>query len=95
VSPSKSFIYAGAFSSQRLHHIADQLGFNIGVLPFVYLGAPIFKGKPKKCHLQAVADKIKSKFSAWKASHLSMACRVQLIKSVIQGMVMHTISVYS
>jgi hypothetical protein len=42
-----------------------------------------------------VANRIKSKFSAWKASHLSMAGRVQLIKSVIQGMVMHTISVYS
>jgi hypothetical protein len=95
VNPRKSFIYAGVVSSQRLHHIATQLGFNIGVLPFVYLGAPIFKGKPKKCHLQPIADKIKSKLSAWKASYLSMAGRMQLLKSVIQGMMVHTISVYS
>ncbi|MCH94279.1 putative ribonuclease H protein, partial [Trifolium medium] len=95
VNPTKSFIYAGAVTPQRLQFIADQLGFNIGTLPFIYLGAPIFKGKPKRVHFQAVADKIKSKFSAWKASHLSMAGRVQLIRSVIQGMMMHTISVYS
>ncbi|GAU16832.1 hypothetical protein TSUD_367790 [Trifolium subterraneum] len=95
VNPSKSFIYAGALSSQRLHFIAEQLGFNIGALPFVYLGAPIFKGKPKRSHLQPLADKIKSKLSAWKASYLFMAGRVQLIRSVIQGMMMHTISVYS
>jgi hypothetical protein len=65
------------------------------VLPFVYLGIPIFKGKPKKCHLQPLADKVKSKLSAWKASFLSMAGRMQLIKSVIHGMLMHSISVYS
>jgi hypothetical protein len=65
------------------------------VLPFVYLGAPIFKGKPKKCHLQPIADKIKAKLSAWKASYLSMAGRMQLLKSVIQGMMVHTISIYS
>ncbi|KAK2388531.1 hypothetical protein QL285_062208 [Trifolium repens] len=95
VNPSKSFIYAGALSSQRLHYIANHLGFSIGVLPFVYLGVPIFKGKPKKCHFQPLADKIKSKLSAWKASFLSMAGRMQLIKSVIQGMLMYSISVYS
>jgi ribonuclease HI len=95
VNPRKSFIYAGAIPSQRLHHIANRLGFNIGVLPFVYLGAPIFKGKPKKCHLQPIADKIKAKLSSWKAYFLSMAGRMQLIKSVIQGMMMYSISVYS
>jgi hypothetical protein len=52
-------------------------------MPFNYLGVPIFKGKPKACHLQPIADKIKLKLSAWKASLLSIAGRVQLVKSVI------------
>jgi hypothetical protein len=56
---------------------------------------PIFKGKPKVCHLQPVADKIKLKLSAWKASLLSIAGRVQLVKSVIQSMMIYSISVYS
>jgi hypothetical protein len=95
VNPSKSSFFAGAISNQRIHCIADSLGFSIGSLPFIYLGVPIFKGKPKKCHLQPIADKIKSKLSAWKASHLTMAGRVQLVRSVIQGMLIHSISIYS
>jgi hypothetical protein len=71
------------------------LGFNIGALPFNYLGAPIFKGKPKVIHFQPIADKIKSKLASWKASLLSMAGRVQMVKSVINNMLLHTMAVYS
>jgi len=59
------------------------------------LGVPIFKGKPKVRHLQPVADKIMMKLSTWKASLLTMAGRVQLARSVIQSMMMYTISLYS
>jgi hypothetical protein len=95
VNPNKSFIFAGSVAHSRLNSIADSLGFNVGSLPFDYLGVPIFKGKPKKIHLQPIADKVKSKLAGWKASLLSMAGRVQLIKSVIQGMLVHSFSVYS
>jgi len=71
------------------------IGFNKGSLPVTYLGVPIFKGKPEKSHLQPIADKIKSKLSAWKASLLSIDGRVTLVKSVIQGMMVHLISIYS
>ncbi|GAU13228.1 hypothetical protein TSUD_245980 [Trifolium subterraneum] len=43
VNPQKSFIYAGSISHSRLNQIADTFGFNIGSLPFTYLGVPIFK----------------------------------------------------
>jgi mannosylglycoprotein endo-beta-mannosidase len=56
---------------------------------------PIFKGKPKASHFQYIADKVKLKLSAWKASLLSIAGRVQLIKSVIQSMLTYNISLYS
>jgi hypothetical protein len=95
VNPQKSFIYAGSVIPSRLNNIAATLGFNVGSLPFDYLGVPIFKGKPKKIHLQPFADKVKAKLACWKASLLSMAGRVQLIKSVIQGMLVHSFSVYS
>jgi hypothetical protein len=35
------------------------LNFKVGSLPFNYLGVPIFKGRPKACYLQPIADKIK------------------------------------
>jgi len=39
-------------------------------------------------------DKIKTKLATWKASLLSIAGRVQLIKSVVQSMLIHIIIVY-
>jgi len=72
VNPSKSSIYGGAISNHRLSSIATQIGFKIGSLPFTYLGVPIFKGKPKTFYFQPLVDRIKLKFSSWKASLLSM-----------------------
>jgi hypothetical protein len=71
------------------------IGFNLGTLPFNYLGVPIFKGKPKARYFIPFADKLKSKLSAWKASLLSIAGRVQLVKSVIQSMLVYSMSIYS
>ncbi|MCI30513.1 RNA-directed DNA polymerase (Reverse transcriptase), partial [Trifolium medium] len=84
INASKSTIFCGGIANARLAHIVDIFGFNVGVLPFNYLGVPIFKGKPKARHFTPIADRIKAKLSAWKASLLSIAGRVQLVKSVIQ-----------
>ena len=94
VNPSKSFIYAGSINHHRLLNIAASTGFNIGSLPFTYFGVPIFRGKPKSIHFQPFADKVKMKLSSWKASLLSIAGRVQLVKSVAQSMLLHCISIY-
>jgi hypothetical protein len=95
VNASKSTIYAGSIPQARVLQIALFLGFSIGTLPFIYLGVPIFKGKPKAIFLQHIADKIKTKLAAWKASLLSIAGRVQLVISVVQSMLVYSISIYS
>jgi hypothetical protein len=59
------------------------------------LGVPIFSSKPRACHLQPIVDKIKLKLSAWKASLLYIAGRVQLIRVVVQSMLIYSISIYS
>jgi len=64
-------------------------------LPFNYQGGPVFKGKPKTFYFQFIADKIKIKLSTWMASLLSIAGRVQLVKSVVQSMLIHTMTIYS
>ena len=79
----------------RLAQLAALFGFNIVQLPFTYLGFPIFQGKPKAAYFYPIMDKVKLKLSAWKASLLSIAGRVQLVKSVVQGMLIHSITVYS
>lgn len=95
VNPQKFSIYGGSISTHRLLQISNLIGFNTGFLPFNYLGEPIFNGKPKTSYFQPLADKVKLKLSAWKASLLSIAGRIQLVKSVIQCMLLHCISVYS
>ncbi|XP_058761210.1 uncharacterized protein LOC131634556 [Vicia villosa] len=95
VNFSKSTIYAGSISNRRLSYIAASLGFNTGQVPFYYLGAPIFRGRPKPLHFQSIADRICIKLSAWKASLLSVVGRIVLVKSVIQSMMIHTLLVYS
>ncbi|MCI10142.1 RNA-directed DNA polymerase (Reverse transcriptase), partial [Trifolium medium] len=95
INASKSTIYSGGISQVRLTQIVNLIGFNIGSLPFTYLGVPIFKGRPKARYFIPIADKIKSKLSAWKASLLSIAGRAQLVKSVIQSMLVYSISIYS
>lgn len=95
ISYRKSTIYSGGISPTRLQNIINLLGFTVGTLPFNYLGVPIFKGRPKACYLQPIADKVKSKLSAWKASLLSIAGRVQLVKSVVTSMLTHTFAIYS
>jgi hypothetical protein len=95
INNSKSTIFSGSISSGGLDLIVQLLNFNLGSLPFSYLGVPMFKGKPKTIHLQPIADKIRMKLSAWKASLLSIAGRVQLVKAVIQSMLMYSISLYS
>lgn len=95
INANKSFFFAGGVSQNRLGHFTNVLGFNVGTLPFTYLGAPIFKGKPKVVHFQPIADKVKNKLGTWKAALLSIAGRVQLVKSVIQSMLLHTMTIYS
>ncbi|GAU35943.1 hypothetical protein TSUD_394910 [Trifolium subterraneum] len=95
ISTSKSTIFSGSITPGRLNLIVQLLKFKLGSLPFNYLGVPIFKGKPKTSHLPPVADKIKLKLSAWKASLLSMAGRIQLVRAVIQSMLIYSITLYS
>lgn len=58
VKPKKSYIFACSISNHRLIQLANDLGFNIGFLPFTYLGVPIFKGKPKYVNLLLIKSRI-------------------------------------
>lgn len=95
ISARKSTIFAGGITQGRMQHIIDLLGFEVGTLPFTYLGVPIFKGRPKVSYLQPIADRVKEKLATWKASLLSIGRRAQLIKSVVFSMLTHSMSVYS
>jgi hypothetical protein len=95
INSAKSTIFSRSITPRRLALMVQLLNFSLGSLPFNYLGVPIFKGKPRVIHLQPIADRVKLKLSAWKASLLSIAGRVQLVRSVVQSMLIYSISIYS
>ena len=45
-------------------------------------------------HFRMVTDKIKNKLATWKGSTLSIMGRVQLVKSIIHGMLVYSFHVY-
>ncbi|XP_019431608.1 PREDICTED: uncharacterized protein LOC109338759 [Lupinus angustifolius] len=94
ISVDKCQFYIKNAPARKLSNIFNYLGFRQGSLPFNYLGVPLFTGKPKKCHLQPIADKILLKLSTWKSSLLSIMGRVELVKSICQSMLVYSFHVY-
>lgn len=95
VSWEKSFIYFGSnISAGRRQSLASFCNVRMGTLPFSYLGVHLFKGKPRRIHLQGIADSILPKFDRWRAKHLFMAGRVCLVNSVISASFIHSFMVY-
>lgn len=94
-SPPKSKIYYSSKVGNRLKkEMFRRSKITTGVLPFTYLGVPIFRGKPKAIHLSAIADEVIHKFTKWKGHTLSFAGRRCLINSVIASSLVHTMMVY-
>lgn len=54
----------------------------------------MFKGKPRKRHLQHIADKIKCKQATWKGSILSIMGRVLLVNLIIHSMLLYNFMIY-
>ncbi|XP_039682998.1 uncharacterized protein [Medicago truncatula] len=94
INNAKNRFYTGAMSGTRTHMIASLLGFSVGTVPFQYLGCTIFQGKPKAIHFRGIIDKIKNKLATWKGRILSIMGRVQLVKSIIHGMLVYSFHVY-
>jgi len=94
VNFDKSKLFAGAMTATRRNMLAQLSGFSVGTIPFQYLGCPIFQGKPKCIHFQHIVDQIKVKLATWKGVLLSIMGRVQLVKSIIHGMLVYSFHVY-
>ena len=94
VNFDKSKLFTGAMTVTRRNMLSQLSGFTLGCIPFQYLGCPIFQGKPKCIYFQYMVDRIKTKFATWKGVLLSIMGRVQLVKSVIHGMLVYSFHIY-
>jgi hypothetical protein len=94
VNNTKSRFFTGSMSVTQTNMIANMLGFSVRSVPFFNLGCPIFQGKPKVIHFRMITDRIKNKLATWKGRILSVMGRVQLVKSIIHGMLVYSFHVY-
>ncbi|XP_043693090.1 uncharacterized protein LOC122643542 [Telopea speciosissima] len=77
----KSKAFLGSTPSERKSRIIDILGIQECSFLTRYLGVELFKGCVKKNLILPLMDKFKAKFAGWKGHLLSMADRVELVKS--------------
>nr|XP_011468580.1 PREDICTED: uncharacterized protein LOC101306660 [Fragaria vesca subsp. vesca] len=95
VNKSKSHVYLGKSAVHRRALIYSWLGVPMGKFPFMYLGVPIFVGRPKRVYFQVLTDRIRNAMSNWKGNSLSMAGRVTLVNSVVISMLSHSFTIYA
>lgn len=84
--------HSGLLPTQALE--LSTYGFTQGSLPIRYLGLPLMSRKLRIDEYQPLLDKITNKFKAWSTKMLSFADRLQLIASVISGLVNFWISTF-
>ncbi|KAI5425814.1 hypothetical protein KIW84_031581 [Lathyrus oleraceus] len=93
INLSKSSLFYGSISSRKINKLIRLTGFQHGIIPFNYLGVPLFKGTVKKYFLSPIVDRYLSKLSRWKVYCLSMDDRLTLVKSIIHGMLAQSINI--
>ncbi|XP_031488841.1 uncharacterized protein LOC116256580 [Nymphaea colorata] len=71
------------------------LGWSIETLPMQYLGLPVFYGKLKEVWCQPLLDKVDKHHAAWKASILSCARRICLLKHVLTSVVNYWMTIFA
>ncbi|KAF1894215.1 hypothetical protein Lal_00004139 [Lupinus albus] len=94
VNPAKCKFYIYNGTTRRTATLNGILGFSAGSLPFNYLGVPLFRGKPKRLHLQPIANRVLAKLATWKGLVLSIMGRVELVKSVVHSMLAYSFHIY-
>ena len=62
-------------------------GFTHGSLPIRYIGLPLMSRKLRMAEYAPLIEKISAKFNAWAVLSLSFAGRIQLISTVISGLI--------
>ncbi|XP_019459917.1 PREDICTED: uncharacterized protein LOC109359677 [Lupinus angustifolius] len=95
INQDKCKFYTSTNSARKILNLTAWLGFSAGCLPVSYLGVPLFKGKPRRIHLQPIADRIVNKLTKWKGSFLSIMGRVELVKTIIHSMMLYSFQVYT
>ncbi|XP_073061705.1 uncharacterized protein [Primulina eburnea] len=85
MNSSKSNIYMASIDEYVKQDILNFTGFTTGALPFRYLGIPIAAKKLCAADYSDLVNNVNLKVSSWPRNSLSYAGKIELIRSIIQG----------
>ncbi|KAK4408791.1 hypothetical protein Sango_0460100 [Sesamum angolense] len=85
VNTSKSSIFTAGIKNNMLCDILARTEFTRGEMPVRYLGIPLAAQRLSVRDNSSLVDQIANSISRWAAKSLSFAGRLELIRSVIQG----------
>lgn len=81
----KSNIYTAGVSEEVKLDLLQLTGFQTGRLPFKYLGIPLASIKIKMADYGPLLEQLSNKIKSWPKNTISHAGRLELIRSVLQG----------
>ncbi|XP_019056316.1 PREDICTED: uncharacterized protein LOC109116043 [Tarenaya hassleriana] len=87
VNPGKCEIFLGGLSDQRQQELAAFMGIALGKFPMRYLGLPVSTQRLSKADYEPLMERVRNKVSSWSSKVLSYAGKIQLVATVIYGMV--------
>ncbi|WZY72874.1 hypothetical protein YC2023_005114 [Brassica napus] len=93
MNASKTELFTAGLDQIQSHAIASY-GFPVGNFPIRYLGLPLTSRKLKISEYAPLMSKITKSFQSWSVKLLSFAGRLQLLKSVIFGLVNFWVSAF-
>ncbi|KAJ6806640.1 uncharacterized protein M6B38_361025 [Iris pallida] len=73
--------------------IANSSGLMLTHLPIQYLGVPLYKGRAKVEYFFQLMDKFDKRISGWRGRLLSFGGKITLLKSVLNALPIHALSV--
>ena len=95
INPSKSSIFFGGVSDSMKQLILSDTGFVEGSFPFRYLGIPLSPHRLLASQFSPFLHKLDLAIQSWLRKHLSYARRLELLKSILYGMVRFWLNIFS
>ena len=94
VNYEKSAITAIGKEDEWTARAANMLKCKVVHLPIIYLGIPLGANMNNKASWQPIVDRIQQRLAAWKASTLSRAGKLVLIKAVLSSLPVYYLSLF-
>lgn len=92
-SKSSLIISNKPLMSSHAETIANSSGLKLTYLPIQYLGVPLYKGRAKLDYFLDLMTKFDKQISGWKGRLLSFGGKITLLKSVLNALPIHALSV--